>query len=163
MTGFDAPPCEGESKGQVIVRGTGSFYSPAAFAFEAAHGGEFLDECFGFGKGLLDLKLAEVEGELEAADEVLLGDAPEAVDVCVAVSGVDDDGSETPFCGGLAQGVGHGDPAARGIDDEAGWCDGGETVRDAGGSFDDFGIGSADGDSLEVPNDVDGLCDRARK
>ena len=48
MARFDAPPGKGEGQGQVVVRGSGRFDGAAALAFEAAHGGEFLDERFGF-------------------------------------------------------------------------------------------------------------------
>ena len=150
MARFDAPPCKGEGKGQVVVRGSGRFDGAAAFAFKAAHGGEFLDERFGFREGRLDLKFAEVEGELEAADEVLFGDTPEAVHVRVAVAGVDDDGGETPFRRWLAERVGYRDATASCIDDEAGGRGVGQFVCNTDGSFDDFGIGSAYGNALQV-------------
>lgn len=106
MASFDAPPSEREGEGKIVMRATYRFQGAAAFAFEAAHGREFFDQGSGFRERLFDGEFAEVKGKLQATDQVLLGDAPEAVDKVVAIAGADDDGREAPPGGRVAEGAG---------------------------------------------------------
>jgi hypothetical protein len=81
------------------VFAAGRFDDASLLALKAAEGGQLFDEGFGLMEARFDGEVIEVEGELEPADEVLLGDSPEAVYEVVSIAGADDDGREAPLRG----------------------------------------------------------------
>jgi hypothetical protein len=71
---FNAPPGEAEGESDVVVFAVGRFDGAALLAMKAAEGCELFDEQFGLVEARFNGEVAEVERELQAADEVLLGD-----------------------------------------------------------------------------------------